>query len=230
MSEIVLPPLTPKEIASRDYQEALLDKGLRECWHGNNFDAERAEKLARAYVIEIFNVIRNFYSAKVGYRAECLPEIVLEAEFRTMMVYKGHREQGLGQIIDSARDAVMHHLRTTSTSERAWSELKAAFSETTKFHDSEQNEIPRSKAVKSQPEALPNSETIIDRRATLLDEYKRATGANDYQIYNAQNSHIHKLEFYQWKKGKLPENSKTAKMFEAFLKAKKNPIRKSPTN
>ena len=124
MSKIALPPLTPKEIAARDYQDILLDPGLRECWHGSNFDAERAEKLTRAYAIEIFKTIRNFYSAKFGYRAEWLPKIVVEAEFRAVMVYKRHRKQDLGQI---ARDAVMHYLRTTSINERARSEFNAAF-------------------------------------------------------------------------------------------------------
>jgi hypothetical protein len=81
----------------------------------------------------------------------------------------------------------------------------------------------------SSPEAVPTSGSVTDRRAVLLEEYKRATGANDYQIYNARNSGIHKPEFYQWKKGNLSENSKTAKKFETFLRAKKQPIRKSPT-
>ncbi len=239
MPEIVLPPLTPKEIASRDHQENLLNRGLNECWRGNDFDAERAEKLARAYAVEIFDTIRTFYRAKVGYRAEWLPEIVHEAVFRTLMVYKGHRDQSVAQMGNIARDTVMDHMRTTSTSEYAKSEFRAAFPVYTNIPEPLPSDSPLLKLVKekarqsatqpSPPEAIPSSGTVTDRRAELLNEYKRATGANDYQIYNAQNSGIHKPEFYQWKNGKLSEKSKTANKFEAFLKAKKRPIRKKPT-
>jgi hypothetical protein len=228
MSEIVLPPLTPNEIAARDYQENILDLRLRECWHGNNFDSERAEKLTQAYSIEIFNTICNFYRVKVGYRAEWLPEIVHEAVFRGLMTYKGHREQGLDQITDMARSAVMHHLRTTSTSERARAEFHQAFSATTP--DPQPDDTLLSESTKSQADALLRPETIINRRLALLNDYKQATRANDYRIYTAQNSNIHKPEFYQWKNGKLPDESKTTKKFEAFLKSKKRPIRRNPTH
>jgi len=75
---------------------------------------------------------------------------------------------------------------------------------------------------------LPELQKEIARRARLLTDYKAATGAKDYHLYNAQNSGIHKPEFYQWVHGKLPAKSKTAKRFEAFLIAKKRPVRKNP--
>lgn len=243
MPEIVLPPLTPKEIEHRDYQENLLNRGLSECWRAQDFDAERAEKLARAYVIEIFNTIRTFYRMKVGYRAEWLPEIVHEAVYRTLTVYKGHRALGISQMGNIARDTVMDYLRNTSNSEHARSEFNIAFM-LTQIPAPQPDDAPLLRMAKEearrtltpnpQLEAVPvpdaNNGTVICRRIALLDEYKRATGANDYQIYNAQNSPIHKPDFYHWKNGKLPEKSKTAKDFEAFLKAKKRPIRKSPTS
>jgi len=74
----------------------------------------------------------------------------------------------------------------------------------------------------------PELQKEIARRERLLTDYKAATGAKNYHLYNAQNSGIHKPEFYQWVRGKLPAKSKTAKRFEAFLIAKKRPVRKNP--
>ncbi|HEY2473037.1 MAG TPA: hypothetical protein VGI45_34970 [Terracidiphilus sp.] len=247
MPEIVLPPLTPKEIAARDYQENLLGRGLEECWHGDDFDAERAEKLARAYAVEIFNTIHTFYRTKVGYRAEWLPEIVREAVLRVLTVYGDHHDQGVSQMGTIAENTVMEHLRTVSTSERGWSEFNQAFPARRDVFDPLPGDAPLLKMVKEhhartrrdltpnpQPEAaaapVPDDGTVIGRRAALLDEYQRTTRVNDYQIYNALKPPIHKSEFYDWKKGKLPDTSKTTKRFEAFLKAKKKPIRKTPTS
>jgi hypothetical protein len=74
-------------------------------------------------------------------------------------------------------------------------------------------------------------ESEVDRRAKLLAEYKLATGnPPDLRLYTASNSGIHKPEFYQWRDGRLPAKSRVTKRFEAFLKAKKKPIPKNPTN
>jgi hypothetical protein len=239
MPKIVLPPLTPKEINARDDQENLLNTGLSECWRGEKFDEERAEKLLRAYAIEIFNTISAFYRKKNGFQPEWFPDIVNEAVFRAKTVYSRHRSYGLSQVVDMMKDTVTEHLRNISTTERGWSELIRAFPTRSTLIEPHPDGSPLLQVAKAQvrqsatpnpqPEAMPSDGTVIDRRAALLSEYIRATGANDYQIYNAQNSFIHKPEFYQWKKGKLPEKSKTAKKFEAFLKAKRRPIRKNPT-
>jgi hypothetical protein len=84
--------------------------------------------------------------------------------------------------------------------------------------------------VTSSPKALSEGSSEVERRAKLLSDYKAATGAKDYHIFTATNSGIHKPEFYQWKNGRLPDKSKVTKRFEAFLKAKKRPIRRNPTN
>jgi hypothetical protein len=70
MPKTVLPPLTPTEIESRDEQENRLNAGLIKCWRGNDFDEERAQKLLRAYAIEIFNTICVFYRKKIGFHSE----------------------------------------------------------------------------------------------------------------------------------------------------------------
>jgi hypothetical protein len=63
-----------------------------------------------------------------------------------------------------------------------------------------------------------------ERRAKLLVDFKGATNnPSNRQIYSAQNSGIHKPEFYKWCNGTLPANSATTINFERFLNAKKPP-------
>jgi hypothetical protein len=65
----------------------------------------------------------------------------------------------------------------------------------------------------------------VARRRALLAEYKAVNGdVSNRQIYQAQNSGLHKPQFYQWKSGKLAASTATATNFERFLKAKKPPI------
>jgi hypothetical protein len=75
-------------------------------------------------------------------------------------------------------------------------------------------------------QGMPANDSVeIERRRKLLAEYKAATGDSpDYRIYNANNSGIHKPEFYKWKKGILSAQSTTAANFERFLREKKPPI------
>ena len=66
---------------------------------------------------------------------------------------------------------------------------------------------------------------LAETRSKLLEEYKAATGnPSNMQIYQASNSGIFKPEFYKWRRGKLPEDSKITVRFERFLRAKKRPI------
>ena len=62
---------------------------------------------------------------------------------------------------------------------------------------------------------------LKNRRATLLKEYKLATGVTaNKPIYENSKSGIHKPEFYKWQKGELPATSATAINFERFLAQK----------
>lgn len=65
-------------------------------------------------------------------------------------------------------------------------------------------------------------------RESLLAEYKALTGASNKQIYEAQNSGIHKPEFYNWLHGRLSSKSATSINFERFLRAKKKPVPRTP--
>jgi hypothetical protein len=69
-----------------------------------------------------------------------------------------------------------------------------------------------------------SSET--ERRRKLLDEYKTATGnPSNKKIYEADNSYIHKPQFYEWRDGRLPTSSITTINFERFLREKKRPVK-----
>jgi hypothetical protein len=69
----------------------------------------------------------------------------------------------------------------------------------------------------------------VTRRLHLLKEYKSAVDyASNKSIYEARNSGISKPEFYKWRKGKLPEDSKTSVNFERFLREKKPPVPRKP--
>lgn len=73
----------------------------------------------------------------------------------------------------------------------------------------------------------PSNEAEIERRQRMLAEYKAATGSSNKQIYEAQNSGLHKPQFYEWIKAKLPAQSSTTINFERFLSEKKPPIKRS---
>lgn len=63
----------------------------------------------------------------------------------------------------------------------------------------------------------------------LLEDYKQATGnPPNKRIYEAQNSGIHKPDFYNWRKGELSPKSATSLNFERFLRAKKPPLPRHP--
>jgi len=175
MSEIVLPPLTPKELAERDRQESLLHAGLNECWRGECFDAERAEKFVRAYAVEIFDTILSFYRAKVGYCAGWLPKIVHEAAFRTLVAYKDHSDQGISQIGNIATDTVTEHLDTTSTSERARAEFNAAFPARRYIPEPQPDDNSLLETVRAEPttQKEPTLPSRITAPRSLGDELKR---------------------------------------------------------
>jgi hypothetical protein len=83
--------------------------------------------------------------------------------------------------------------------------------------------------AESKEPAIAPAPSEIERRKTLLAEYKAATGdPSDYQLFNAQNSGLHKPEFYRWLKGTLSAHSRTAQNFERFLREKKLPIPRKP--
>ncbi len=74
-------------------------------------------------------------------------------------------------------------------------------------------------------------ESVIADRAHMLADYKRATGdPSNKAIYESRNSGIYKPEFYKWLRGELESDSVTAINFEKFLRLKKRPIPRQPTD
>lgn len=67
----------------------------------------------------------------------------------------------------------------------------------------------------------------IARREKLLADYKKRTGARNRSIYMGQSG-VHKPQFYQWLKGKLPRDSATTQNFERFLRAGVPPVPRKP--
>jgi hypothetical protein len=85
------------------------------------------------------------------------------------------------------------------------------------------------KAQKASAEPETESNPEVARRAALLAEYKAATrNVSNKRIYEAQNSGIHKPEFYRWVSADLPDTSIPARRFERFLASKKMPIPRKP--
>lgn len=83
--------------------------------------------------------------------------------------------------------------------------------------------VPRP-AAEAVPSPAPDT-TEIERRKSLLDQYKIAVGGvSNRKIYESRNSGIHKPQFYEWLHGVLPNYSETAKNFERFLHENKLPI------
>lgn len=78
-------------------------------------------------------------------------------------------------------------------------------------------------AAKKPKNATANDVSELERRGKLLDDYVKRTGASHKSIYEG-NSGIHKPQFYQWRRGKLPRSSATAKNFERFLRDQKAPV------
>ena len=88
--------------------------------------------------------------------------------------------------------------------------------------ESKEKQRHGSKPTQSIPENTSNMAKEMERRATLLAEYKAATNnPSNRRIYEANNSTIHKPQFYKWLKGSLPRDSATAINFERFLREKK---------
>ena len=88
---------------------------------------------------------------------------------------------------------------------------------------------PVSAPMIASSESLPGTQAAdeVHRRATLLEQYKEATGdPSNRQIYTAKNSNIHKPQFYEWRDGRLSSDSQTCQNFERFLREKKPPTPK----
>lgn len=100
--------------------------------------------------------------------------------------------------------------------------------------DAEKLPVLSDESINESAEENPNSTAILATESELaaerqkrLTEYKSATKIpSNRKIYTAKNSGIHKPQFYEWLRGKLPAGSHTTINFERFLREKKPPIPK----
>jgi hypothetical protein len=104
MAKITLPHLTPQEIKGRDHEENELSRMLSQCWHGNDFDSERAHKCLLGHGVEIFKYLHAVYRSRAAFEDSWFPEIKHEAIHRTMTVYSGFNVHGMPSTSDLLKD------------------------------------------------------------------------------------------------------------------------------
>jgi hypothetical protein len=246
--KIVLPPLTPAELSSRDFQEMKLNGELSGCWHGEDSDVRRALDLLRTYVVVIFEMQLKVYRAHSSYSTLWIPKIMEESISRVARCLRNHSNDSPSNLLQVLGDTLLYHMRTHPMLVNHADLMRtfppppllgnqasgyAASESPLLMYVQEQQmaaaQIPENASGKSTQAAPDLSEA--ERRANLLAEYKKATGnPSNRKIYMAQNSSIHKPEFYQWKNGNLPANSRATMRFEAFLKSRRKPIPRNPTS
>jgi len=116
-SELVpLPHLKPNELAERDDEESVLGRKLTSCWHGDDFDAERAYQIMRGAAELIFDVTYKAYRGRSSYKDDWLPAIVKDAVYRTLIVSLPRIEHGvpdtrLKELAEILESTVADHLQ-----------------------------------------------------------------------------------------------------------------------
>jgi len=172
----------------------------------------------------------EFWLSKLAERVvEHVMETVAVMNQTTYDIFHGKQYNGLswhGLTLEDMRDAAREGLEFDKTSV-----LNRLLPESVQDTNSEGSEAaPISESVGESIPTASEAGSLIERRKKFLDEYKAATGhPSSKQIYEASNSGIHKPEFYQWKNGNLPAESRVTKRFEVFLKAKKRPVPRNTT-
>jgi hypothetical protein len=162
---------------------------------------------------------------------ESLDQTLLDTLLKTKRIYGltyhgltvAQMREAIGSSLDEVKTLTL--VRFQSVIDKA-EEFPEA---TTAVGISEFPNVPESNDESASP--VEDTGRIVERRRKMLEDYKAATGnPSERRIYTALNSGIYKPEFYTWKDGRLSQNSKTTKQFEVFLKAKKLPVRRNPTN
>jgi hypothetical protein len=108
----LLPPLTPTELSSRDFQEMKLEGELSLCWNprGEDFDTKRALDLVRAYVIVIFEMQLKVYRDRHWYSTQWIPKIIEEAISRVARCFKNRSYENPGKILEGLSNTIHLHL------------------------------------------------------------------------------------------------------------------------
>ncbi len=179
------------------------------------YDLARAKDYLRSYACSFFDLLKEAYSHEI-HIWEWEVSIAEEAIQITLACWSNFN-------VDPPAEAWIETLRST---------IAQHVGHPLRGRTQKSLEVPQGEAPSVSPPITTRSSEVqeeIWRRAKLLSEYKTATGnPSNKKIYQAQNSGIHKPEFYRWRNGRLPTDSKTAKTFEAFLRAKKRPIPRAP--
>jgi len=232
-SELELPPKSLRTLSALETKKAMLTVSLSSyCINDDGcYNKDGAKDYLRSYCCSIFEQLKEAYSDQI-FIWDWEDQIVGEAIRITLECWDNFNN------IDPPgsfwrpilREAIAQHLhRPIRQRQQRVFEPPATPSPLLSLIQAQSSRPGPQEAPSQLAPEPPHLQTEVARRETLLSEYKAATGASNKKIYEARNSGIYKPEFYQWRDGRLPANSVTAKRFEAFLKAKKRPIPRKPT-
>lgn len=202
--------------------------------HMESFDALQASDVMRTYAIKTWEFLMDScYYGHFDFDASWVPRIVEESILIMLNCWKHLYDSDGSNYLIPMHETLRVFIKQECPPEFSLS-LSGRLPESASpleflaiAHPSEHYAETTAQPVETEPS---DAEGLVARREALLSEYKSSTGASHKKIYEAQNSGVHKPEFYSWRNGKLPASSKTAKTFEAFLRAKRRPVPRKPTS
>jgi hypothetical protein len=205
-----LPPLPLGVLREVEKIEEFAQASIARCWTPHALNVPKAIRLLCTCAVSVFDIEARHYTSL----SDCSERWLELIESNTRKIALGLcRSKGLATVTKQEYDEIDSMLRDAldGTLQRWQATLK------------------ESKPIKTRKRPSLNLSDEKARRGKLLTDYKAAAGQpSNRAIYTARNSGIHKPEFYDYVNGVLPSTSATFEKFEAFLRAKKPPIPRSP--
>jgi hypothetical protein len=239
-----LPHLKPDELTDRDYEESILRKKLSTCWSGDDFDIERANHVMQGAAELIFDV---GYKARQnrGYQESWLPEIVIEAVFRTLTESLGYIRNGIPNLSIDKLGARLEETIWAHIEELKSTNLQAAIEPPTALTGKQalayelagidtKNPSPLVRMAMAQANAQATPALVSTQKApapsertALLDAYRKVfPDAGIMDICFAARQHYH--EWHRWLNGKLKDGCKADRLFRSLLLSGKSPRQMRP--
>jgi hypothetical protein len=156
---------------------------------------------------------------------ECL---ILEAERFWTRYLDEFEERQVGKMIADLPDWIGDHEQKRRAAYELCARNSVELLARVDDPHTQKNSEPSAAREKTNAQAESEKSSVVAERERILSEYKAATGnPSNKLIYEADNSPIHKPEFYDWVKGDLKAASATCINFERFLRDKQPPIKKA---
>ena len=223
------------------------------------YDLPRAKDFIRTYTCEFFDILREAYGGLAFYREDEVADEAIAIAVACWNNFNAHPNgefwidtlrvtiiQYLGRNFRKEQTSEVSQVQTlprlslgkqanayaaSGVDMASASPLMKMAADAAARGSQVQPQRAASESKSGAPTQAPPDSSEAERRANLLAEYKKATGnPSNRNIYEARNSGIYKPEFYQWKNGILPIDSKTTINFETFLRAKRRTIPRKPTS